>query len=336
MDWSKGFSSSYYVTAVDRETWRDIEGFRITGGSIKREAGSLMQSADIGCGDHSIDSETLIRVWLEASQNGASSRTALFTGYATSPGRDINGSEISHTLECYSILKPASDVLLPRGWYAPVGMNVIMQARELLKVTKAPITVDGEYEPYLLNQAVIAEQNETNLTMAELLLESVGWRIVIDGRGQITLCPKPAESEIVFDALTNDIVEPKIKDEYDWYGCPNCIRVVKDETSAEWKDEYPESIYSVPRRGREVWIEETNVTLNDNETLAEYARRRLSELQLVGRKVSYDRAFRPDLLPGDIIRLNYPAQGLVGAFEIQSQNITLGSGARMSEEVVQI
>ena len=171
MDWSKGFISGYYGTIVDKETWRDTERFRVAGGSVKRVTGGMRNSADVDVGTYNIDGEKLIRVWLEATQNGTSSRIALFTGYATSPTRDINGFVIQHTLECYSVLKPASDILLPRGWYAPVDMNVIRQIRDLLKVTHAPIEIQGDYENITLKSAVVAEQNETNLTMAELLLK---------------------------------------------------------------------------------------------------------------------------------------------------------------------
>lgn len=336
MDWSKGFSSRYYGTLVDKETWRDTERFELTGGSVKRITSNLRQSADIDVGSFDIDGEKLIRVWLEATQNGTSSRIALFTGYATPPARDIDGFIIRHSLECYSVLKPASDILLPRGWYAPVGVDVIWQIRELLKVTHAPIEVMGDHEDLTLHSAIVAEQNETNLTMVELLLKSIGWRLIIERSGKIILCPMPTEPVALFDSRDNDIVEPQIKDKNDWYDCPNVFRAVMDETSAEWRDEDPESKYSIPSRGREIWAEETSCKLNDKETLADYARRRLKELQQVGREVSYDRRFRPDIMPEDIVQLNYPAQGLVGQFTVTSQTITLGLGAKTAEEVKQI
>lgn len=336
MDWSKGFSARYYATIVDKDNWRDTDRFELKGGSIKRVTENLRQSADIDVGNYDMDGEQLIRVWLEASQNGASSRNALFTGYATPPERDINGNIINHSLECYSVLKAASDIYLPRGWYAPVDINVIWQVRELLKATKAPIEIKGDYEHLTLQAAVVAEQNETNVSMADLLLKSVNWRLVVNGWGGITLCPQAEEPVAVFDARDNDIVEPQIRDRNDWYGCPNVIRVVKDEASAEFRDEDPDSKFSIPNRGREVWAEDTSCNLNTNETLGEYARRRLKELQQAGREVSYNRRFRPDIYPGDIVQLNYPRQGLVGQFTVTSQTITLGLGAKTGEEVKQI
>lgn len=336
MDWSSGFSARYYITIVDRDTWRDVKQLDITGGSIKRSTGDLQQSADINVDDFNESGEPLIRVWLEASQPGDSSRTPLFTGYASSPTRNINGMKISHTLSCYSILQPAADVLLPRGWYAPADVNIVWQIKELLKVVKSPVEILGETSELVLNQAIIAEQNETHLSMVSVLLDSIGWRLRIDGYGKIYLEPYPEEYSIVLDAMDNDIVELTITDNNDWFSCPNVIRVVVDDTVAEFRDEDPDSKFSIQNRGREVWVEETSCYLNDKETLGEYAKRRLKELQQVGRTVSYDRRFVPDLNITDLAYLNYPSHDLVGRFIITSQTITLGAGCKTSEEVMQV
>lgn len=336
INWSKGFSARYYLTQVDQQNWKDLERFEITGGTIKRSTGELRHSATIEAGSTVLNGEPLIRVWLEATQEGESSRIPLFTGYATSPSRSINGTLIEHSFECYSVLKPAADVLLPRGWYAPVDINVIDQVKELLKVTNVPVAIVGDTFGLTLGSAVIAEQNETNLSMAEVLLKSANWRLLITGSGQIILTPYSFEAVEVFDARTNDIVEPQVKDSYDWYSCPNVIRVVLNDTYAEWKDEDPKSRWSIPNRGREVWVEETSPKLNDRETLTEYAIRRLAELQQVGRTVSYSRRFRPDIFPEDVVALNYPQQDLLGNFMVTEQTISLGYGASMEEGVMQI
>ena len=336
MDWRKGFSSRYYMSIVDKDTWRDIKRIEITGGSIKRSIDELRQSADIKVMNYQETGEPLIRVWLDARQDDSSSHTPLFTGLATTPGRDITGRLISQTLQCYSVLKPADDVLLPRGWYVPVDMNIVSQIVNLLKVTKAPVEILGNTSELTLKQAIIAEQNETNLSMIGVLLDTINWRMNIDGYGTIKIGPYPSDPSIVFDSIDNDILEPNLSDDFDWYDCPNVFRAIADETSAVAKDEDPNSPFSIENRGREIWMEETSCLLNDNETLAEYAKRRLKELQKVGRTVSYDRRFMPDLNITDVIRLNYPAQELVGTFVITNQTIDLSFGAKISEEVMQV
>lgn len=339
MDWRKGFSSRYYITIVDQDTWKDIKRLEITGGSIRRSSTDLRHSADLTVVNYNETREKLIRVWFDAKQNSESSHTPLFTGYATSPGRDINGLRVSNALQCYSVLKAADDVRLPKGWYAPAGASAVWQIQELLKVTKAPVSILGntsDLSKINLKKAIVAEQNETNLSMIEVLLNTINWRMTLTGLGEIVLDNYPKEAAVVFDSREHDVLEPSLSDDYDWFDCPNVFRAVMDDDYAEARDEDPNSPLSIQNRGREVWAEESSCSLNENETLAEYARRRLKELQKVGRVVSYDRRFRPDLTVTDLVRLNYPAQKITGTFVVTSQGIDLGFGAKTSEEVMQV
>lgn len=339
MDWRKGFSSRYYITIVDRETWRDTRRLEITGGSIKRSDSDLRHSADLNVVNYNESGEQLIRVWLDAKQSSDSSHIPLFTGYATSPGRNINGMLITSQLQCYSVLKAAEDVRLPRGWYAPADINVIWQIKELLKVTKAPVRILGNTSDptaITLRSAIVAEQNETNLSMVEVLLNAINWRMTLNGLGEIVLDNYSSEASAVFDSREHDILEPSLTDDYDLFNCPNVFRAIMDGDFAEARDEDPASPLSIQNRGREVWAEESSCNLNENETLAEYARRRLYELQQVGRVVNYTRRFCPDITVTDLVNLNYPAQKIVGTFYITSQDITLGFGAKTSEEVMQV
>ena len=75
------------------------------------------------------------------------------------------------------------------------------------------------------------------------------------------------------------------------------------------------------------------VKLNDGESLASYAHRRLKELQAVSKEISYSRSYNPDVLITDRIRLHYPAQDLSGIFVVVSQSVTLDACATTTEEV---
>jgi len=59
----------------------------------------------------------------------------------------------------------------------------------------------------------------------------------------------------------------------------------------------------------------------------------LAELQQVEITADYDRRYVPEVLPGDLIRLSYPGQGLDGIFAVGDQSIELGHAARTSERV---
>lgn len=346
MDWDKGYSARYYVSILDKDTLRDIDRIELTGGSIKRTSTDLRESADLDCVDYNTNEEQYIRVWLDAKQGGESSHTPLFTGIATSPGLDINGRYITNSLECYSLLKIAQDILLPRGWYAPAEMS----GESLLRLLLAPINTNiniSDNAPNL-SQAIIAEDGENNLSMVDKILSTINWRMRLDGYGNIIIGPEayvidPRDDSIIvtdysetFGAFQNDILEPSLTITYDWFGCPNVFRAVMDDSAAVARDESPTSVYSIQNRGREIWHEETDCQLNDNETLAEYAFRRLKELQRISTNISYDRRYIPDVYPTDIVELNYPAQNIQGSYYILSQSISLGYNAKTSEEVIEI
>lgn len=331
MDWSKGYSATYYAKRVDPVTWRDLETIKLTGGSIKREPSGLRESADVDCVNYNIEVEQWIRIYLDTRQDGAAGHEALFTGLATSPDNELSGVLSSNSLECYSVLKPADDVYLLRGWYAPAGANGGDVIRDLLSVTPAPIRVaDGARQ---LQTSIIAEDNETRLTMAEKVLDAINWRIRIDGDGTINVEPKPLEPVVTFDPLENDVIETELKISADWYSCPNVYLAINEDMTGIARDDSPDSPLSTVNRGREVWMVDSSCELSQNESIGQYAQRKLDEAQQIQRTAEYDRRYFPDVVPGDLVRLHYPAQNLDGVFNITSQSIELGYGARTSEQI---
>lgn len=331
MDWSKGYSASYHITVVDPTTWRDTQKIEITDGTIKKENDKLMESADITCLNYPRNVEQWVRIWLDARQGDSSQHIPLFTGLAVSPDVEINGLVETNPVECYSVLKPAEDVLLERGWYAPSGFTGSSLVKQLLGVSAAPI-IEDDFSPSLEN-AIISEDGETRLSMAQKILKAINWRLKINGDGTIHICAKPEKPVAVFDSLEMDIIKPQIKLSYDWYDCPNVFRAVEEDMTGIARDDSEDSPLSTVNRGREIWAEEINCNLNDGETVGEYALRRLKEEQEKETKVSYERRFVPDVVPTDVVNLHLPAQKIDGNYVITSQSITLGYGASVSEEV---
>lgn len=335
MKWNKGFSARYFITLVDRVTWRDKEVYPILSGKIDRGREELMESADIELRKLPKDGECWIRVYMEARQEGESpSKVALFTGLISAPERVINGKVESYAAECYSALKPAADVLMQRGWYAPVGVEGAVLIKKLLSVGNAPVFYE-EYSPSL-TKPIVAEDGESNLSMAQKIVKAIGWNIHISGEGIIHICPKSEDIKVTFDALENDSIEMKVTDTLDWYSCPNVYRVVTGDVTATARDDDPESILSTVSRGREIWMEETDCELSAGETIGEYAYRRLKEIQSPSRTIKYDRRFFPEIYPGDLVRMHYPEFKLDNIFRIKNQSITLGYGSKVTEEAVMI
>ena len=331
MDWNNGYSASYYAYFLDPGSFRETTRLEITGGSITRTDEGLRDSADIDCVSYEMGRERYIRIYLDASQAGAAYHVPLFTGLATSPSRDIDGFYETNSLSCYSVLKAADDILLQRGYYVPAGSKGDVVIKELLSVIPAPVTTEGVAPT--LQTSIIAEDGETRRSMTDKVLAAINWRMRIKGDGTVELSEKPKEAVAKFDPIEQDVLEPSIKVEYDWYACPNVLRAIQDDLSAVARDDSPESSLSTVSRGREVWAEETSCELSSGESISEYAVRRLKELQQVQLTASYDRRFHPDVLVGDLIQLHFPAQGLDGVFRVTSQKIELSHGARTSEEI---
>lgn len=339
LDWRQGYNATYYATFVDPDSWADGERIELTNGSIKKTTGDLLESADVGCVSYTETTERWIRIWLDARQDANSSHVALFTGVAMSPGRNIDGRKESNTLQCYSVLKPAQDILLDRGYYVPIGIDGGYMVKTLLSDLRCPVEISGNVsDKRNISKTIVAEQGESKLSMAWKILQAMDWRLLINGRGEVYAGPYDKTPVIAFGANDNDVIEPTLTVEYDWYDCPNVFRAVMDDQIAIARDTNPDSSLSIPTRGREIWYEEVGCILNDKETLQEYADRRLKELQRTSLKVNYDRRgiFDPVIFPTDVITLSYPIQKITGNFLVASQTINLDFGARTSEEVIML
>lgn len=327
MNWSKGFLASYYATLIDVDTWLDTNRIEITQGKVNRTDSDLQESAQVTCVRYPYTDEKWIRLYLDSSQTGATAHVPVFTGLAICPDKDINGALTTGSVICYSVLKPAQDVLLKRGWYAGKGMNGAGLVADLLSVTPAPKVVQGNSPKLTAN--IVAEAGETCLTMAKKILNAINWRLRIEGDGTIWICPQADSVAATFDALDNDSIEPRVKVSYDWYDCPNCYRVVSGDRCAEVKDST-----AIRARGREIWIEDTSPAFNGSESITMYAQRKLDELQYAAYKVSYDRRYHPGVRVGDLVALNYPAQKINNVFMVTSQAVDFTAGGKTSEEVV--
>lgn len=331
MEWSKGYTASNYMTQVDPTTWRDIGVIQLTGGSIKRERTGLRESADVGCRHYEGGIERWVRIYMDCKQDGKDAHIPLFTGLASSPKTDMEGKRIKTPLACYSVLKPADDIILRRGWYAPAGISGADTIRRLLTVTPAPVVVDDGAPA--LESPIIAEDDETNLSMIEKILTAINWRIRIEGDGTIHVCPQASGPVVTFDPVYNDMIETSISITEDWYSCPNVYMAVSGDMTGIARDDSADSPLSTLSRGREVWKMESSAKLADNESIAEYAMRQLKEAQKVKKAASYTRRYLPDVIPGDVVMLHYPEQDLDGLFTVTSQSISLGYSAETSEQV---
>ena len=331
VDFSNGFSATYYAARVNPQTWADAGEINIIAGSIAKNADSdLVESADITI-DEEIGTEEWIRVYMIAEQGGALERVPLFTGIVSSPTRNIDGNTEERKLDCYSVLKVAADVLLPMGWFAPARTNGGELIRMLLEDLPGPVELD-EGSPVILS-SFVAGSKDTKLSIAQEIAKAINWQIKVNGDGSVRICPKPLTISGTFDNIENDIIETSVTDDHDIFSVPNILRVTLNGSAATARDDDPDSIYSTVNRGREIWQQE-DAKLAAGESLGEYAARRLKELQNPSRKLDYTRRFQPDVDVNDLVSIIYPKQNIGDVFRVKSQTITLSYGAKVKEEVI--
>ena len=330
MDWRQGYTSTFRLYSVNQSTWGDgdeIEGL-VSASITKDNDSSLIEDANI-----TVDGQPLkgyVRLVLEARNNAGLARENLGTFLVTSPKKSINGRLTTIDLECYSVLKPASDKILPPGWYFPEGGDPIAGASDLLTgVLTCP--VEPAESTIRTDEPKVAESNETILSFATCLLENTGWYISIDGRGCVMIKEKTNEVAVVFDTEENDILMPELTDESDIFDIPNVLRVTDSNGKYETIYNHDEqSATSVEALGWEKWSTE-QLSLDFGETLLGKGAERMEELSKSTRKISYSREFDPDVKVNDVALFLLPQQGIVGSFRIISQSLDIGKGVKVSE-----
>ena len=330
MDWNQGYTATFRLYSVDQSTWGDgdeIDGL-VSASITKDKESSLIEDANI-----SLDGKPIkgyVRVALEARNSSGMARANLGTFLVTSPKKSINGVLTTIDLECYSVLKPAADKILPPGWYFPEGGDPIAGAFELLSGSlKCPI--EPAESDIRTDEPKVAESNETVLSMALYLLDDTDWFISIDGRGCVTIQKKKDNVTKTFDTTENDVLMPQITDESDIFDIPNILRVTDgsgDYITVYNRDENSDT--SIENLGWEKWASE-QISLDHGETILGKASERMEELSKTTRKISYSREFDPDVKLNDVALFLLPQQGIIGAFRIISQSLSIGAGITVSE-----
>lgn len=330
MNWNQGFTFKIYGRVVDENSFGDKDQFDIVSGDIAKTDTELRESANITVQNYVPNGEQWIRIYMDCSQDSDRYHVPIFTGLATSPSRDIDGTVQETKMECYSVLKPLEDVLLPRGWYARAYREPNRILDELFEPIKAPVSYDSDL--HVLESHILAEDGETNLSMLDKLLESLNLTLRIDGYGNVAVRATQNIPVATFTPNGFDIIEPQLTYKNDWYGCPNVYMAIDDELMAIARDDDENSPLSTVNRHREIWAEDDGVDLADNETLAEYARRMLKKAQMHVETLSYKRRYVPNIEIGDTIRLRYPE--FAGIYRVISQKYDM-SGS-VSEEVAKL
>lgn len=338
MDFSKGYSASFFGTYYNPFQRFESGTFDIISGSINREDSDLRQSASLTLKDYEGLNDQWIRIYMDAKQGSDSERVCLFTGLASCPSQSYQDGVLTTNVQCYSVLKAVSDVMLPIGWYAPAFSNGAKQIQTLLQDLPFPVYVSDEVST--LKSAIVAEDDETKLSMTDAILNSMvsedensskRWKLQIGGDGSIYLSPYSDKPVAIFSYTMDDVIESSFSVDRDWFECPNVFRVIDGDVLAIARDDDENSELSTIARGREIWMSESSAEVADGESVGAYAQRRLLEEQSRSEKYSYPRRYLPYVNQGDLIRIMYPE--INGDFYVESQSINLGINAQTNETI---
>lgn len=314
---------TFYAAEVDPVSWTDGYRWEVIDGNVNRTPSGIRQTAELDCRNFPTGREMWIRIYMDTDKT----HDALFTGVCSSPKRDIDGHIVKDHLECLSVLQPSEDLKLPRGWYLPKGANAGSAIKKLLKGVKLVIA-DGIPN---LTDYIVAEDNESHLSMVDAILKMIGWRMSIDGYGVVKVEPQAVTPSVIFSKDSRDVLQETFSISRDWFECPNVVKVTSGNGVAEARDDDPDSELSTVSRGREIMLTENDVTLGSDEGLYQYAKRRLAEEQKTAEKAQYTRKFVSGLNVSDIVGLNY--KSITGDYVITKQKISLTFDGDTSEEV---
>ena len=331
-DWSSGGTFSHKLRRVDVPTWADADdagGFlsasveRVSGGLL--ESGSVTVSREVG----EAFEPGYYRLSTVAEGAGGLARADVATFYCASAGGEASRGADALSVECRSVLYPASVGLLLAGSYAPRGADGAEFAAGLLRECCAcPVRVDGSFS---LGAAVVFRPGCSRLEAAWTLLEAAGWRMRVDGGGEVSIGPMPSEPAMVLGRGSARIMSPGASHALDYSNVPNSYYADDGTQAARAVNDDPSSPTSTVSRGYVHDVLDAEPLPVGGEGLAAYARRKLRELSVVEDSRTYARAFEPGLRPYDVVRFELPDMGLYGDMRIKSQSLEFGRGISTRE-----
>lgn len=329
MNWGRSYSSTWRVFKVNKDTWADGEALAgVDSVSVTRTAdGSLLESGSI---ELTGDIEPgYYRVVMTADQGGELARVDVATMLFISNGGGYDYNTHTRKADGHSVLYPASVTAVATGGYAPAEINGAEYAGKLLaSVINAPVKVEGSFT---LNEPIVHAVGSSVLEAVWSVLDAGGFVIQLDGRGIVSIRPKPAEPDLILDNQNSGLVLNGTSFTADESDIPNRYIVIQDAALTSAVNNDPESPVSTVTRGYTVDVTDTSPTPIDGETMAEYADRRLHELSVLKEEQTYTREYATGVELYSIVRATLEA--FEGDYRVTTQTINCDNGITVSETV---
>ena len=336
IDWRAGYSASWRLFKVDRETWADarlVPG--VTSVSVERsidedaptiEGGTL--EVDVSSGE--TFEEGYYRVVMVAEQGGSRERVDVCTLLCSATSGDIARGNDAITVSGGSVLVPASKRMLDAGSYAPAGVDGVRFAADMLAQSiNAPVESQGGFT---LDEAYVFDNGTSALEAVWKVLRAGGYTIQIQGDGTVRVTPLPDVPDLPLDAAGARLLHDGIHHELDYSEVPNRYIAADAGVEAVASNDDPGSPTSFVTRGWHSDIRDDSPTRVNGETLQAYAERRLEEESTVWDVRSYEREWWPGVFPDSLVRGSLASVLLDGDLRITRQSLACGRGIVVTEE----
>ena len=249
-DWAGGGTFSHRLRRVDVPTWADagdVGGFMSA--SVERVRGGLLESGSVtvALGVGEAFEPGYYRLSTVAEGAGGLARADVATFYCASAGGESARGADMLSVDCRSVLFPASVRLMLAGSHAPNGADGAEFAARLLRECCAcPVDVEGSFE---LGASVVFEPGCSYLDAAWTLLDAAGWRMRVDGRGEVSIGPMPETPAMVLGRGSSGQLLPGASHALDYSGVPNSYYADDGVQAARAVNDDPASPTSTVARG---------------------------------------------------------------------------------------
>ena len=309
-DWAREYEATWRYFLVDKDTWRDIRPLQgVTSCKVKRSRNSAIPEDVQMEVEEALPAESIVRVYLDATQDGIMERVPIVTAVMTSD-EEIHGTVEKSTLRGYGALMSLEDDS-PALLATASGGTVVERAAAVCSSGIAPVVTPSDSTA--LSDVVVADPKASKLAFARAIAAKANYDITSDAYGRTVFKRLPdlavaPKATLIDDGKT--VLIGNVKRKRDLRKVPNYCEVRATSGNSmivgTAVNDDPNSEVSTVRRGRRVPLilddpDDMPGGLSQSE-VTQYARKKLEQASKVGCTVTYSHDFMP-LEEGDCIRL---------------------------------
>ena len=311
-DWTRAYNPTWVYTLVDKSTWHDSTVLDcVVSCKLKFDRDADICESGTVTLDGELPAEPIVRVYLDAEQDGSKERTAVATLMLESL-EESHGTVESSAMSGFGCLMAVADDRPPLLQTAGTTTSALSEtARICSTVGIAPVVESSDTST--LDAPVTADPGGSWLAYAREIAARAGYSVASDGYGRTVFPRLPSTTRAVTATLRDDgetVLVGDVKRKRDLREVPNyCeVRVSNGSTTiiGTAVNEDAGSVVSTVSRGRRVpLIVEDPDELSSECSQAEanaYAAKMLAEASRVACTVSYEHDYLP-IRVGDCVRI---------------------------------